>query len=1747
MARTISYTNVLTEDASFQLVRTNPKLTGNIKLTIDESGGLYLDSIKANQELSKDDYSKFPIDTTQSLPANVYQFFKNGTTPNEIIFSLTENVDVTKTSKNYKDQYDFSNYFSGVKYFPSNKYTERLAYFAPLYLKKTLPNYFVIFKINDPINYKVDVSKANYEAGEARDQYLIDMFKNATIIKTFDLSENSAPGKYLRSYLNNPGYPVSPLTVSFNEADYTTWNGILVNAGVFGSRGELFYKQYTESTPLKFFEENITNGFSRNGVIAPNILNIEFVFNDDTSVPYEFNRYVGLYVDTVELSQLDIDLDRIYAERGSWPNEPRFRKKYYEYESVVLKQTNPTGVVLPHKNLDINLSEFSNIFTDSQTLYFNYLSDKDGNLHLPKLSSPYSIDLLNSVSVDLTSSGTLVTATTAGHLFNTDDFVTVTSVDPEYSGSFFVTRISDTVFTYLVTAIPGSPTATGSAAQEEGYGKITLSDKSIDLGKFFGPSDSIFLQDIGNASLIAGRSHIAIKFKNLLNDLDEFRLYHPHGTRVDSNGKYDLFTATVGYSLVPNAGDYYFFNDYSGTVGHDTFYFNASGLITEVVSAFVGCLNKVRNRSFTAFAYDDYVFIKVQVNGDHDSKYSINYESQVGDYSRVEIGGVTGTQLSGAYTNFVGGSSFSGNRLIIDSSHLSKILADQSNLLVKTASGWSKILKVTQYIDDVTPENQILSSTRATAITSYLNKIALVLELNDTPTISYREFAIRKKFRPGFGFISLFPIKDLDFDFYYSDYARFPEIDLYQNYFVPANTLMLEPSKTYSVVNGTIEVNGSQYASGSTFTVMDLSKYTIVLGNPLVSLYSATSPSLLYPINDQNKELTDFTGFSILKDPSTVVPQTNTEEYELRTKYINGLSTTEYDYYKENATKDFATRSKIIPYITKWRFKDGTDSRSNPYRLNTELVFGRNNFSPDHTDRTQNPANFTHEWFYIESKFNYANDLETIKQNFYYFDSPLDPAFILRDPNYFIDYFTYVPSAEINGTLTEVGHSQFRYSTIFKNVAGQYETFFKGFKAIFKDVTDPTVKGADGKPVANPNTTRFNDYKFSCILKPVKEDFTNQNNGPVPPIKYRVIEHKDFKFILVVIEISVGYLDQIDPYWSATGETYTSIGTSASSAPVIFFGDTSIGSVPAYSTVNGDYRIAFDSDNVSNISHGLLYSLKHKKFNNALNNYSNVRLSSKLSLVASGVHIGIDGGTIDQIVNPQFANYPSILSDEILLPSASKMILATNYSFPTPQVTFIDTINGFYSTNSNPITSVGETSVQYTLTPTGFIGLSTFTATPPYTNYIQPLPLIPNSFEQVIRDKFVFSVFGGGERYFEKLLEKISFSKFKEYVNSLNPIIEFESYSLDPSGNPVKSATPNYYFEIADQSIVAKKNQTIVNIDNDKPTQFSFSQTIGYTYETVNLNNTVDLNRYKGEYEPIAKDVLFCNSTFVFSHNKISDIKLANIQLNTQISDLLTIQNFSHIKVSDLKILLLESDNSYLPKYPAVSEVAIGQAPYFLLGSNWDWGFHHKYVNSANYVPAAGSSRVEEDESFIGKIVAVPSEIALTSFVEYLVPAGQKLESIDLTDKELVVIENQTTVDGYINLANVLTSYFINNGISQKFNEFLVNQNQFIGNYNSIEAYVRDYIALNLLKLYDLDTADFYTKRDATVTTTNGASNPNSIQFVFLNDDQRFKQGYTLSKSAIINKKDRLILKFSIQKNLNAGLLVSPSIKIKFI
>ena len=75
----------LLDKASYSVVRTNPKLTGNVKVVSDGTD-IYLESFSANTRLSSQRYKAFKVDGSNTYDQDVFRFFNSIS----ILESITE-------------------------------------------------------------------------------------------------------------------------------------------------------------------------------------------------------------------------------------------------------------------------------------------------------------------------------------------------------------------------------------------------------------------------------------------------------------------------------------------------------------------------------------------------------------------------------------------------------------------------------------------------------------------------------------------------------------------------------------------------------------------------------------------------------------------------------------------------------------------------------------------------------------------------------------------------------------------------------------------------------------------------------------------------------------------------------------------------------------------------------------------------------------------------------------------------------------------------------------------------------------------------------------------------------------------------------------------------------------------------------------------------------------------------------------------------------------------------------------------------------------------------------------------------------------------------------------------------------------------------------------------------------------------------------------------------------------------------
>lgn len=294
-----------TDSASFMLAYTNPRLTGNIKLVVDSDYRLYLDTFKSTKILSNNNYRHQPISYEGNYAHDVYTIF-NSLPKGEIYKVNTDAYDPHKVYTNYDDQY-WTMYQYGAETNDDFLYSENMNILAPLYIKRSLPDFFAIFRVDEYYNEESYSSSLNdYDKFE-------QLLKEGEIVKLFDLRKYTSIGQYLNNYAESIADISSPIFLQFQEQDRdesdiktkykngtNIWTGISLDKGVIVNKSETTYfsnkildeNQYAQDD----FNMFLIDGFQRNNILYPNIINLEFMFNDEESETYSMHKYFGLYL-----------------------------------------------------------------------------------------------------------------------------------------------------------------------------------------------------------------------------------------------------------------------------------------------------------------------------------------------------------------------------------------------------------------------------------------------------------------------------------------------------------------------------------------------------------------------------------------------------------------------------------------------------------------------------------------------------------------------------------------------------------------------------------------------------------------------------------------------------------------------------------------------------------------------------------------------------------------------------------------------------------------------------------------------------------------------------------------------------------------------------------------------------------------------------------------------------------------------------------------------------------------------------------------------------------------------------------------------------------------------------------------------------------------------------------------------------------------------------------------------------------
>jgi hypothetical protein len=276
---------MVNSNVSYQLLRANPKLTGNIKVVVTEDSKLYLDTFKVSLALGQYKYRRIAVNPKEYYGMSLMTKFHKMSTDD--FYKVEDNCyNLFTTVNDYKLQY-YDVYNSGVRTNDDQLYSENYALLAPLCVKHILPDFFLVFKVKtDEYNKKKNMTEA---------EKIKYFFSNGELVKSFDMREGSNLGTYIREVRYHAEKYPGDIFASYDKSNYNRFIGISVDRGVVTSAYESMYKEDGINNQVAY-NDYFTAGFERNKLVSKDILNLEFMFNDTSEKLFSINTYFGIYV-----------------------------------------------------------------------------------------------------------------------------------------------------------------------------------------------------------------------------------------------------------------------------------------------------------------------------------------------------------------------------------------------------------------------------------------------------------------------------------------------------------------------------------------------------------------------------------------------------------------------------------------------------------------------------------------------------------------------------------------------------------------------------------------------------------------------------------------------------------------------------------------------------------------------------------------------------------------------------------------------------------------------------------------------------------------------------------------------------------------------------------------------------------------------------------------------------------------------------------------------------------------------------------------------------------------------------------------------------------------------------------------------------------------------------------------------------------------------------------------------------------
>ena len=1531
------------DDVSEMIVRANPKLSTNIKL-MSNGNFVMLESFDSCKEISYSKYKNVKTYDSGKYNIDLSKFWKN--TDKTFAYSVLQEFDNTTVKESFDKQYE-TFYWSGCEYIDSLEYNESLGFLAPLWIGKNIPERFVIFRINDPSYWNFVIQKGNVSDLD----FEHDILDKCEIVKTFDLTENSRLGSYIRRYCTQDGFPEAPLTLN---DEWLSFNGISYSTGEFTSVKEHYSERFWkhDDTVLEF-DKYITEGFERNGVVIANLLNIEFLFDDEKPNEYEFTRYFGLYCNAIYDGKFDIEKENLYNIGNSYD----FNINDYDiYKSGKFIASNKDGVNVP-ATMDSN--ELSPIFsTTSSMKSVFFVEDIGGQMH--------SI----SRTLDSGKPNTFRMCETCLDFGKLKGFV-------EKVDSVTCTYENNTTCASMCLTING---------QIPHYAKLQLFTR-------FGNVDSV----VGEMTSVA---NVSSQDENL-----------EYGSWI-----YDMFCGDGSPELI--------------------------------AKAICGSFNELFDVGIKSYVFKNNVyFISVNPSPAYNTFgiKIVDCDDEIECVSMSNSGMLFG---SNKYEHIKCEES------LVDTFAIGDFLPSRAH------NGYSKIVAIVPDYD-----NAKIDGTEITFPDGKYYDI--LLDSGGVYAARTNVTKIYERFKPKFGRLSFYPVKDLEMSTYHktTKYGDMKELE----YEIQCVRNGIISSNDAAEIIDSLSLDGLDFQLDGITYYIDFETDNQVIVDPNENSYSVTVTG-----PDSNGEFT-VSICLIIENALFVAPENqsmggsfafDTLSTNLNVPVLTYLKS-EYDRCHENLNPNLMLLSKTQPWICNWVLNNGVDVREKPYRLNNNPVFGQYSFTPDTTDYEPNPIHYNQEWLYILDLPIVRTFIDTVDQRkvWSYIGEKIDDIpheegddliqlFEDRlrsvDENWFDVYFKrdHIVTNTIEGNACvqkyySTPDYRLKYSLLNNGSNNtSAETFFRGAKieVIMKSNWDEMLdNNLDSIKVKYGDD--LNGYKFSAVCVPVSVT----DGSSISDIKTKVIRNDKFKTITLIHYLVKEYADSLDCFMKKANQSVMPTNMSLSTVtrynmynfsvdedksktykPVTIKGKGKLVKIDSIYSQNNQYAVEIIGEGTSFVSDFEIYNEKDAYFydENGTHKYY-----KDLLVIDSPMYADINPSSLKYLV----IRIDNVYSDTYM--TGSIRTVPDNVGSTTSYFDVLDRINVLVNTNHWGNIQHSSDDISYK-----------------YSSYY----IVNCDYNQ-----------------FSKNFDKCVFASIKHTVNNTQK--EELVYELvNEDGTVVSSNNKKYPFAL-------RFVEPLENAKYEYMSLFYDGELVTYG---VLPSYAAPMYRYTGKFTPLRNDVMYFTDPYIeefalnpnLSNSKktkfFTESRHLNTCFDTTISDFGIIHDLVFHRTNENNSNIFKLTGEEKPLFPSSNRFSIGSRDVQMFNSSWDPWYFTRTLSNTLEIDCHGTLSMKENKSFFGsKCLSIPEKIVFETF------SFEQYVEDETQTKDVLFSEKNSHIEMFVNIEDKLVEKLCNS-LHDMFSEYIDEQYSY-GDKTTIDDDVEQYVRLNLLKLYQVKEINLWVKKEA--------------------------------------------------------------------